>query len=112
MKAASSRCENCSNLIACCSCGVIAKVWREARMRLGPIRMCPQPLEAITPPAGALSKIHAKLQRLCDRRCVSLKRPTRYRDLWMGQEGRCNTPCPFESSSQTGNTRPVENVDF
>jgi len=41
MKAASSRCENCSNLIACCSCGVIANVWREARMRLGPIRMCP-----------------------------------------------------------------------
>src|SRR5438874_1663587 len=43
MNAASSRCENCSNLIACCSCGVIANVWREARMRLGPIRMCPYP---------------------------------------------------------------------
>src|SRR5260221_14613472 len=71
MKAASSRCENCSSLIACCSCGVIANVWREARMRLGPIRMRPHP-EVIRPPAGALSKKHARAQRPCDRHCLSV----------------------------------------
>src|SRR5262245_19837765 len=50
MKAANSRCENCSSLIACCSCGVIANVWREARMRLGPIRMCPHPWRSLDLP--------------------------------------------------------------
>ena len=88
MKAASSRCENCSSLIACCSCGVIARVWRDARMRLGPIRMYPHPEGLQDLQQGRLSKTRAKLGNACLVREDILFRPAGHVEPGPGrQEG-------------------------